>query len=470
MPNTTEIPPPDRRTARSVTPHMASHSPHRPGLVGWLQAAGVLGHPQARPADVLLAAGLPLCFLFYFVVRGHITGALVGMFLLSVVVLAFDRSADRPHGPETARMACWLAIALALPFVAVGLTQLLHREWVPRHFDPMLRLMLSGVIFLCLLKRRINFLVLAQWCLPLALLLCAAAIFVYPHAADYYWDDGRLATYFMDPLTLSQHAVIVGFMCLFMVNMNGREPVLLKALQYGAFVAAIAISVGTKSRSGWILLPVLGLLWLVGLRRHRRPLELVLALSAVVALCLALYGWVPVVRDRVDLAALEIGQYFHGGDRDTSTGLRISMWRANWVLFLEQPWFGWGYTRPADLHAVPEIMAFLTPMFELWYTKHGGHNEFLSNMMQTGLPGLVSRLMVFGVPFVLFCSAIRSGTPRRRVAGYMGLALVLGYAIAGINTEVFNLVYTASFYGLMLAALAATALYPEAPDHDPATP
>ena len=49
----------------------------------------------------------------------------------------------------------------------------------------------------------------------------------------------------------------------------------------------------------------------------------------------------------------------------------------------------------------------------------------------------------------------------------MGLALVLGYLTASINTEVFNLVYIASFYGLLTALLAATALYPPRESHEP---
>ena len=46
--------------------------------------------------------------------------------------------------------------------------------------------------------------------------------------------------------------------------------------------------------------------------------------------------------------------------------------------------------------------------------------------------------------------------------GYLGLAVVIGFITASMTSEVFNLIYTASFYGLLVAALAAAALAKEA--------
>jgi len=424
-----------------------------------LQSAQVLQHPVPDSADLLLAMGLPLCFAGYFVARGWLNAALVLAFAVCLVGLLRDCAGSVALLRQ--RPLRWMLFALAAPFAAVLLTQLVHQEFVPRAYDSALRILMAGVVLWYLLLRRINFLPLAERVLPVAVLACAAAIFLYPDAAQYFWDN-RFATYFIDPLTLGQHITIVGFMCLFCVDASRRDGHALRLLKYAAFMAAIAVSIGTQSRSAWVIVPVLAGLWLIGLKRCNNPPKIGLALLAVLAACLLLYACSPIIQLRANEAVAEYAQYFNGGNRDTSPGLRLSMWRANWLLFLEHPVFGWGFSQPVDLQSVPHIRGFWTPMFETWYTKHGGHNEILSSMMHTGVFGLASRVLVFAVPLLVFANASRSLVQRRRVAGFLGLALVLGYLVASINTEVFNLVYIASFYGLLVAALASTALYREA--------
>ncbi len=114
----------------------------------------------------------------------------------------------------------WLLAAFSAPLVAVIVVQLLRWEFVPRYFDGPLRLLMSWVILLYLIARPVNFVRIAEFVFPVAVLLCAALLFLDPGATAYFW-QGRFATYFMDPLTLSQHITIAGFICLFCVDANG---------------------------------------------------------------------------------------------------------------------------------------------------------------------------------------------------------------------------------------------------------
>jgi O-antigen ligase len=79
-------------------------------------------------------------------------------------------------------------------------------------------------------------------------------------------------------------------------------------------------------------------------------------------------------------------------------------------------------------------------------------------MMRMGLPGLVSRVLVFAVPGWIFVRACRSPLPQARRNGYLGLVVVVGYVVAGLSSEVTNLIYAASFYALLVAVFAAGAL------------
>lgn len=431
-------------------------------LLSRLHHAGVLRHDQPRPSDLLPALGLPLALAGYLVLRGWLNALLVLLCLAGVWQL-FRQRAELRQLLQRAPVR-WLLAALVSPFLAVVLSQAAHQEWVPRAFDSPLRLLLSAVLLLWLLLRRVNLLPLVAWALPLAVWLCAASIFLNPHAARYFW-EGRFATYFIDPLTLGQHITILGFMALFCVGAQRAAGLGLSWLQWGAVPVALAVSLGTQSRSAWVIVPVLALLWIVGVKRHNSLLKIGLALVAVVAVCWLAYAGSATVQMRVDLALTEYRAYFNGSNRDSSPGIRISMWRANWLLFLEQPLAGWGFAVPPPLKSIPAIAEFSTPLFEFWYLSYGGHNELLSSMMHTGSLGLLSRLLLLGVPLVVFAQAARQGGHQRRLTGFLGLALVLGYLVSSINTEVFNLIYIASFYGLLVAALGASALLEEA--HEP---
>jgi O-antigen ligase len=413
---------------------------------------------SATPDKVVLIL-LGLTFALYFLVRGWLNATLVVLWLFCLVQLARGRWALRPllANPQLR----WMAGALCAPFLAVGLVQLLRQEFVPSYFDAPLRLAMAGTLLLFFAVRRIDFLRLAEFAFPAGVLLCAAYIFFWPGAASYFWTFGRVATYFMDPLTLATHITIAGFISLFLVDASGRDPLWLRGLKYLAFLAAIAVSIDTGSRTGWVMIPLLVSVWLIGVKGARSNRQALLVVMAVSLACFALYWGSDVVHERLARGAQDILDYVTGANRDTSLGIRISLWRANWILFLQSPLYGWGFRGVPRLASVPEIVPFLTPLFESFFVHSGGHNELLQSMMRMGVPGLLSRLLVFVVPLVAFARAAHSPLATRRTAGYLGLVVVIGYATASVSMEVFNLIYAASFYGLLIAAFGAVALQPE---------
>lgn len=399
---------------------------------------------------------LALTFALYFLARGWLNAALVAIALYCLAQFALGRCSVKPVLAD--KSARWLVIALAAPMIAVAAVQLLRQEFVVRSFDAPLRLLLSAIILLYCAERRINFLRLAEFAFPAGVLLCAGYIFFWPGAGQYFWTFGRVATYFMDPLTLATHITIAGFISLFLVDASGRDPLGLRALKYLAFIAAVAVSVATESRSGWVMIPLLVSLWLIDARGAKSIRQVLLSVLAVSVACFALYWGSDVVHDRIARGLQDLSEYFSGGNKDTSLGIRVSLLRANWILFLKSPLYGWGFQGVPALAAIPEIGAFLTPLFESFFVRSGGHNEVMQSMMRMGTLGLASRLLLFGVPLVVFARAIRSPGADRRLAGYLGLIVVIGYVTASFSMEVFNLIYAASFYGLLVATFAGVAL------------
>ncbi|HSV46874.1 MAG TPA: O-antigen ligase family protein [Ramlibacter sp.] len=433
------------RSPATMTPDAAATQP----------CAQPAAAPQAVGSGRALEAALGLGLLPYFLVRGWLNAALLVLGLACMVLLARRREGLAPLLAQPALR--WLMVALTAPLAAVAAVQAAHGELVPRYFEVPLRLVLSIPILLCLAQRRVDVVRMAGWVFPIAALSCAALVLLSPGASRYYW-DGHAASYFMDPLMLAQHATIAGFLCLFSAQLDPRAGLGWRALRYAGFLAGLAVSVATHSRTGWTLFPVLAALWLIGIRRQNGRLRIAAALLAVALACALMYAGSATVQSRVDEAGRDLAQYFHGGDRDTSLGIRISLLRANWALFLQQPWRGWGFTGVPPLAAVPGIQQYFTPLFEGYFIRSGAHNEIMQSLMRMGLPGLVSRLLLFGVPLLLFARAARA-SGSRRAAGYLGLAVVLGYLGAGASTEVINLVYAGSFYALLVAAFAAATFH-----------
>lgn len=411
---------------------------------------------SVRTIDGALGLALAVTVVPYFVLRGWLTAAVVllGMFCLSVYALGRVSVA----GSLADRRVAWMLGALAAPLVAVLAVQLLRHEFVPRYIDAPLRFLMGGLIVGYFAQRRVNVLPFLQFAVPGSVFLCAAAL-LYPGASSHFW-DGRPATYFMDPLTLAQHVNIAGFMCLFLVDAAQRDSAGIRWFKYAGFFTALTISLFTQSRTGWLMVPILAALWFVGFRRNTGKTGVALALLLIAMGSVSLYFCSDLLQSRVDKALEDVADYVNG-NRDTSIGIRLSLLRANWILFLHSPATGWGFEKLPALSSIPEIAAFSTPVLQQYFTQHGGHNELMQSMMRMGVFGLVSRLGLFVVPLILFIRAARAPQPRRRTAGYLGLCIVIGYFTAGLTSEVFNLIYAASFYSLLVAVLAAMAIHEE---------
>ncbi len=132
------------------------------------------------------------------------------------------------------------------------------------------------------------------------------------------------------------------------------------------------------------------------------------------------------------------------------------------LLFLENPLSGYGDINYPALASIPSIASFNTEALEFALIHNGVHNEIMQNALRSGIFGLISSLMMFCVPAVVFYRGSFSKVPSVRAAGLVGLCYIVAVFCFGLSTETFNLKYTISFYALMVATLAAQVLRPQA--------
>jgi O-antigen ligase len=409
---------------------------------------------EADPLDAVAAIVIGFAPLFYLTVRSWTNGALLVLFLLSLYG-AFQR-------PESYRAlwadkrVVWLAIALGSSFVAILVSQVLRLDIHTSAYDGPLRPLAGILILLHLTVRKVNFTRILQWTCPLSVLICAVEVWLNA-APTAFW--GRWATYFVDPLTFGQYSLLLGFLSLFMINLIEKDGPVAVALKLSAFIVGLGLSIGSESRSGWVALPVLFAIWLIAIMRMRDIKFLLGSFVALAVVCLLAYHFFDFVHLRVDGAISNIAGYFDGGNRDTSVGLRLSLWRAAWHLFLMQPLYGYGDGGIPPLQSIPGIAAYYTPLLEFAIVHSGAHSELMQNLIRSGMFGLISTALMFIVPLVVFWSAARSPIRDAQIAGSVGLGYIAAVMCFGLSTETFNLKFTVSFYALMVAALAAQAIW-----------
>ncbi len=401
--------------------------------------------------DAFLIIGVSMFPLLYMTYRGWTNRWLVALFVLALVFSIFRWRIIKTELGD--RFSQLLILTLASPFLAILLSQLLRNDININAYDGPLRFFLAGLIFLYLKHKQVDFLYLFQYIAPISLLIAVGAIFYYPETSAYW--GGRYASYFVDPLTFGGYALVIGFTCLFLLNLK-KDAYFLSGLKLMGFACGLFLSVGSGSRSGWMAIPFVLALW-VYINRKNKKLVINASLILISALLITL-----LLNENLQQRILSIFQEIYAwftnqaNKEEGSGGMRLTMWRMSWVLFLESPLYGYGdpvgYKHLLDQ---PLVTSFAGPN-ALGAITLGPHHEVFGQMLRSGIFGLIAGLLLFFAPMTVFIQQLRRNF--QNLAAQVGLAFVLGLFICSLSIEVFNLKYTTSFYALMLACLCAQAL------------
>jgi O-antigen ligase len=223
------------------------------------------------------------------------------------------------------------------------------------------------------------------------------------------------------------------------------------------FVVGMFLSFGSGSRSAWAAFPVLFIIY-VSLLWRQRKISWYWVLGLAIMLPFVLLGHADLFWTRVGAAWTEWMQYFQSGHHDTSAGLRLSFIRAAWYLWLQSPWVGYGDGMTPNVLEIPALAHIATPTLEFGIKHNGVHNELMQNLLRSGVFGLLAYLAQLLIPLVLFYKSARSAQSNVAAAGVLGLMYISSIFFFGLSTETFNLKFTSSIYGLMVATLAAQCL------------
>lgn len=228
-----------------------------------------------------------------------------------------------------------------------------------------------------------------------------------------------------------------------------------KTLMLLAMIAAltgILASLLSGARGSWVIMPIV----LVGLLIANRQListKIALAISLIL-LCVSFISY-NIVEKRIQDFVTDLSELTEQHQTNTSTGIRIELWKSGFYSFIENPIFGTGYQDRRD-HKLQLIEKDLVDPVALMYSRL--HNSYLEELSIKGTIGFIALMLFFSVPLYLF---ITKGNSKNCVFTQLGIShiiLVMGYCLTQnyINHHsgmLHYLMYTIIFYVMLYQQL-----------------
>ena len=419
-----------------------------------------LAHPQISLAAYLLIGSIALFPIFVLTIKGWISFFLLLMSALSIYALHVEPHDVPDHQLSSGRV--WLValiVSFLMPLLAIGLAQAFRQQLIWHDFDGPMRLTLAIPVLLAVAKIKMPIsarTALLQFGIPAMLFATLIISLVSPK----YWLPDRLTTYFSDPLTFGSMCLSLAIVTLTSIDLFAKDTALMRVIKFALAMAGLYLSIRSGSRTGWFGLPLV--LLAIFTVRYYAKLGLIKTgslLLCILASVLITYATAPAVHNPIDKAFTELVNYqWNSINADNSISMRISILRMAWFYFLENPLGGWGDQGFKHLINTPELLVYASAYTREFPYGAGFHNEIATNMVRSGIWGLISSVAAFMIPLLFFIRQLKKTNAEQRGLGLIGACYVFQTFVSGMTTEVLNLKFTASFYALFVAVIAGAIL------------
>jgi O-antigen ligase len=386
------------------------------------------------------------------IVKSWIGGWLFFQSLLALILTLKSKENLRKYFAN--KWSILLFTTFSLPLLAILNSQFLNNSWEWRYYDSPSRFLFAIPLIIYIWQSKIKLQPLFEFTFPLTLIVTFIAL---PFLPKLGWgaDPSRLATYFVDPLTFGRISLTFGLVSLAFINFKNKSVISNLVLLIGFFLG-LYLSVKSGSRTGWLAAPIVFIfLFVMYVPFKNKFASLCIALLISITGTLTIYKSSSTVNQRVNLAIHEISSYqLKQLNPDNSVGMRISFFRIGLHYFSERPIAGWGDKGFKENINSPEISFFSSNFTRELALNAGFHNEFITNMVRSGILGLLSSLLLIGTPLIIFWKLLALN----RQLAIAGVTYVVCELISGLSTEIFNLKFTAALYTFNVSVFLGLAL------------
>jgi len=201
-------------------------------------------------------------------------------------------------------------------------------------------------------------------------------------------------------------SLLLSFFCLagaLVSSPSERHPWHRVAFGIAGFVLGFGASILSGTRGGWLAIPFLILLCLWFNNRMRKQVR-VLVMAVLVISIAGGMAFSDRFANRFEAATTQVNAYLANPDdpvaRDTSTGIRLAMWRWGMERFLEHPFTGIGFSsydeRREEAVAEGELPGQFKRLANL-------HNELITRLAMGGIPAALAVLIFWFIGWRFFC-------------------------------------------------------------------
>lgn len=410
-------------------------------------------------AEKLLIAVLAIFPIGVLIFSSWMSASLFLSAAISIYILVKAPDARLNYSELSGDEKFWIKLillTLILPIIAIIISQVLRQVFQDPDYDGPVRFLLAIPVLLVVWKKKLPLASYWRYTFAITLIAIAIALPFLPKTGWVQLLTGRLTTYFVNPIIFGRLSLTFGLLSLLSINLVKKDSWPIILLKIIGTALGVYFSIKSESRSNWIAIPIVFLffLWLNGPKNKIHSTLWAIVISIV--LLGSIYKASPVIQKRITEGISDITNYkMHEINPDTSIGIRISLARMAWHYFKIKPFSGWGENGIGEQINHPEISVYASE-FTRKFPAAGFHNEFTNGAVESGVGGLISRILLFFVPMAFFINAWRKGiTPR---LACIGLTYVLSEFIGSLTLEVFEMMFTTSLYALFVASLMGVVL------------
>jgi O-antigen ligase len=411
----------------------------------------------SRSASVLTAFFMLTYPAATLAVHGGASALLIAATLISLGALAVPNAlSPMQRGADTDRIVTATCVALASPLAATLASELWHGKLVFSLLDSPSRFVAAIPILLALRRVSVRTLMWSDLSFAIGAIASLLVLMIAPRETE-----GRLASSFLDSIHFGNIALVLGVISALSLNWWRKDHIAVRIVKLIGFLAGLYASVLTGTRGGWLAIPVIAILvvYVRGRGKASRKWRVLIPLAIVVVVagvCVSSAA----VRERLFMVWSDIVQYSHG-HKDTSTGIRLQLYEAGFLLMQKHVVFGLGPNGFAESMQALADAGRLTPL-AAQLGRGEAHNQMLAYATNYGIIGALAGIALHLWPCLLFVKCLNAqGAPMRRAALF-GLTFVVSFWIFGLSVETFALKMVASFYAALIAILGGIAASPAA--------
>jgi len=405
--------------------------------------------------DLLIKAILLSSPVFLMTVKGWTNALLFLLFILTSIGLIRSKSLIPKTFDQNQKIAVKLIIiSLASGFFAILITQGLRGELLLQAFDAPLRMLLCIPIFLYLCHKPLNIVKTVPYVLSLSFL--ATFIYLHQHPEFPAFWGGRFATKHVDPNAFGVYSTLILSLLLFSINLNNPQNQKLRlCIATLGLALGVHLVIGSGTRGAWFAIPFILLAW-GAINVKDSPKFMLLLSGLLLTITWIGYSVFTNFQVRVDSGFHEIHSWLFTTTKDTSAGIRLSMWQIAWELIQRNPLLGYGDSGYQYLlNNQNSTTKYSTAALEM-IANSGPHNEFIANLLRSGVFGGLAFIATLFAPFYVYLKSLSrsQGTDIRAFkSNHLGLGVFVCLVISSMSVEIFNLKYTSSFFGLLIAMI-----------------